>query len=108
LQYREELVNAVSSILTESENKKSKLLNAIQLHAIAQLKDGYTSFRISKLKKEDERYLKEWADLTCATVKVIKFRCFSNGKRYVVRQYIVSLRNIVCLEYDLEGKTLVL
>ena len=108
MQYREELLDAVSCILTESENKKSKLLNTIQLHAITQLKDGYTSFRISRLKKEDERYLKEWADMTGATIKVIKFRCFSNAKRYVVRQYIVSLRDAVCLDYDLEGKTLVI
>ena len=108
MQYREELLDAVQGVLTESENKKSKLLSKIQLHAIAQLKGGYTSFRISKLKKENERYLKEWADMTGATVKVIKFRCFSNEKRYIVREYIVSLKDVVNLDYDLEGKTLVL
>lgn len=108
MQYREELLNAVQGILTESENKKSKLLNTIQLHAITQLKDGYTSFRISKLKKEEEKYLKEWADMIGATIKVIKFRCFNDAKRYIARQYLVSLKDIICLEYDLEGKTLIL
>ena len=78
------------------------------MHAVNQIKDGQTGFRISKLKKSDECYLKEWADMTNATVKVINFRCFENSKRYVIRQFVVELKGSIKLDYELEGNTLIL
>jgi len=108
VQYRDELVSAAGSIYTGIENRRSKILNQIQMHAVGQIKEGYTCFRISRLKKADERYLKEWAEMTNATVKVIKFRCFDDAKKYVVRQFAIDLKGSVKLDYELEGKTLVI
>lgn len=108
MQYREELERVARELLTEKENKKIALLNKIQTHAINQIKDGYTSFRISRLKKEDERYLKEWSEITNANIKIIKFRCFENGRRYIIRQYLVDFRNNFNSDYLIEGKTLIL
>ena len=108
MQYRDELVLAADEIYTSIENRRAKILNQIQMHAVTQIKEGYTCFRISKLKKSDERYLKEWADITNATIKVINFRCFENAKRYVVRQFEVDLTGSVKLDYELEGKSLVI
>ena len=46
--------------------------------------------------------------MTNANVKIIKFRCFENEKRYLVRQYVVDLKGCIEIEYESEGKTLVL
>jgi len=108
MQYRDELVEAASSIYSGIETRKSKILNQIQLHAVNQIKEGYTSFRISRLKRADERYLKEWAELTNASVKVIKFRCFENDRRTIIRQFVVDLKGSVELDFELEGKTLII
>ena len=45
--------------------------------------------------------------MTNANVKVIKFRCFEDDKRYVVRQFVVDLKGSIKIDYELEGKTLV-
>ena len=108
MQYRDELVLAADEIYTSMENKRAKILNQIQMHAVSQIKEGYTGFRISKLKKEDERYLREWAEMTKATIKVISFRCFENAKRYIIRQFVVDLKDCVKLDYELEGKALII
>jgi len=108
MQYREELERVAMELLTEKENKRIALLNQIQTHAINQIKDGYTSFRISRLKKEDEKYLREWAEITNANVEVIKFRCFENARRYIIRQYLVDFKNNVKSDCLVEGKTLIL
>ena len=108
MQYRDELISVASNFFEENNSKRENILNQIQLHAISQIKDGFTSFRISRLKKEDEKFLKEWADMTNANVKVIKFRCFENQKRYLVKQFVVDLKGSINIDYDLEGKTLVL
>lgn len=108
MQYREELLSAVSDVYNVIENRKNKILNQIQTHAVTQIKEGYTAFRISKLKKADEKYLKEWADITNAKVRVIKFRCFDNAKKYVVKQFVVDLKGSAELDYELEGKTLII
>ena len=108
MQYRDELISVASNFFEENNSKRENILNQIQLHAISQIKDGFTSFRISRLKKEDEKFLKEWADMTNANVKVIKFRCFENQKRYLVKQFVVDLKESINIDYDLEGKTLVL
>lgn len=108
MQYREELIDVATSFFEENNIKREKIMNRIQVHAISQVKKGFTSFRISKLCREDEKYLKEWADMTNANVKVIKFRCFDNQQKYLVRQFIVDLKGSINADYDLEGKTLVL
>ena len=108
MQYRDELISVASNFLEENNSKRESIMNQIQLHAISQIKDGYTSFRISRLKKEDEIFLKEWADMTNANVKVIKFRCFENKKRYLVKQFIVDLKGSINVDFNMEGKTLIL
>ena len=108
VQYKEELVKAASDIYTEIETRRFCVLEQIQLHAVNQIKNGFTSFRISKLKKSEERYLEEWASMTNANISVIKFKCFENEKRYVVRQFVVDLKGSMKLDYELEGKTLII
>lgn len=108
MQYREELIGVANNFFEEKNSKRESIMNQIQLHAISQIKDGFTSFRISKLKKEDEKFLKEWADMTNANVKVIKFRCFENQKKYLVKQFIVDLKSSINVDFEVEGKTLVL
>ena len=46
--------------------------------------------------------------MTNASVKVIKFRCFDNEKKYLVKQFIVDLKGSINIDYELEGKTLIL
>ncbi len=108
MQYRDELISVASDFFEDKSNKRESIMNQIQLHAINQIREGFTSFRISRLKKEDEKYLKEWADMTNANVKVIRFKCFENQNKYLVKQFIVDLKESVNINYELEGKTLVL
>lgn len=108
VQYRDELICVANNFFEENNCKRENLMNQIQLHAINQIKEGFTSFRISRLKKEDEKFLKEWADMTNANVKVIKFRCFENEKKYLVKQFIVDLSGSINVNVNIEGKTLVL
>lgn len=108
MQYRNELVLAAGEVYNGMKNRRAKILEQIQMHAVSQIKEGYTSFRISKLKRADECYLEEWAALTNATVKVINFRCFENAKRYAIRQFMVDLKGSIELDYELEGKTLII
>lgn len=108
MQYKEELVTAVNDIYNVRENRKAEILNQIQLHAVNQIKSGYTSFRICRLNKNDEIFLREWANMTNATIKVIKFRCFEDTKRYIVKQFVVDLKACMDLGYELEGNTLII
>ena len=108
MQYREELALAACDFLSSVQNRRNKILNLIQSHAVDQIKSGYTCFRINKLKKADECYLKEWADMTNAKIRVIKFRCFHNSKKYIIKQFAVDLKGSAKLDYDLEGKILVI
>lgn len=104
--YREELLDIAEDSAERNELGKIQIMNRIQVHAINQIKEGYTSFRINRLKKEDEKFLKEWADITEASVKVLKFRCFENGKKYLIKQFTVDLASIMGLSEKTEGKTL--
>ncbi len=108
MQYREELVKAATDVYNGIESRRLYVLEQIQMHAVSQIKNGFTSFRISRLKKSEERYLEEWASMTNAKIDVIKFRCFANEKRYIVRQFVVDLKGSMELDYELEGKTLVM
>lgn len=108
MQYMEELMSAANDVYEGIENRKSKVLNQIQVHAVNQIKQGYTSFRIVKLSKSDEKYLREWADMTNATINVIKFRCFENSRRYIVKQFEVDLKGSIEIDYELEGKILII
>ena len=108
MQYKEELINVANSFWETKRNNKEDIINRIQVHAINQVKDGFTSFRINRLKSENEKFLKEWADMTNADVKVIKFRCFENEKRYLVKQYLVDLKGCIETDCESEGKTLIL
>lgn len=106
MQYRDELIAATEDVYRFEQDKKNKILNQVQMHAIKQLKEGYTGFRISRLKREDEIYLKEWADITNANIKMIRFKCFENQKRYAITQFVIDLKDSLELNYELEGKTL--
>ena len=108
MQYREELVKAATDIYNGIESRRFAVLEQIQMHAVNQIKNGFTSFRISRLKKSEERYLEEWASMTNAKIGVIKFRCFENEKRYIIRQFVVDLKGSMELNYELEGKTLIM
>jgi uncharacterized protein with gpF-like domain len=108
VQYKEELVAAASDIYTNLENRRAQVLNQIQMHAVNQIKNGYTGFRITRLEKGDEKYLKEWADMTNADVKTIKFKYFEDARRYIIKQFVVNLKNSMKLDYELEGKTLII
>ena len=108
MQYKEELINVANSFWETKRSNKEDIINRIQVHAINQVKNGFTSFRINKLKSDDEKFLKEWADMTSANVKVVKFRCFENEKRYLIKQYLVDLKGCIEMDYESEGKTLIL
>ena len=95
MQYREELVKAATDIYNGIESRRFAVLEQIQMHAVNQIKNGFTSFRISRLKKSEERYLEEWASMT-------------NEKRYIIRQFVVDLKGSMELNYELEGKTLIM
>lgn len=88
--------------------RRLEVLNKIQEHAIKQVKEGYTSFRITNLAKNELEYLKEWSDISSASVKEIKFKCYTNNQKYLVRQYEVNLQNVIKSNYSKEGNSLVL
>ena len=108
MQYRDELLVAACDAYTATQKRRAVVLNTIQMHAVNQIKEGYTGFRINKLKKSDEIYLEEWVRITNAKMKIVKFRCFNNAKRYMVKQFLIDMKESIGLEYDLEGKTLII
>ena len=55
MQYREELINVANSFWETKRSNKEDIINRIQVHAINQVKNGFTSFRINRLKREDEK-----------------------------------------------------
>ena len=99
--FRKKLNNSVNT-------RRVEIINKIQQHAINQIKEGYTSFRITNLAKEELEYLKEWSDISSAEVKEIKFKCYTNSQKYLVRQYEINLQNVIKSNYSKEGNSLVL
>ena len=107
-QFKMELINEAEKNYENSMSRRNSVLNAVQQHAINQVKEGYTSFRISHLPKEDESYLKEWADMSSADVKEIKFRCYENNRKYLIKQFNVDLSSVINASYVKQGDTLIL
>ena len=106
--FKKELMQEAKKATTNLNTKRLEILNKIQEHAISQVKEGYTSFRITNLAKDEIEYLKEWSDISSATVKEIKFKCYTNNQKYLVRQYEVDLQNIIKAKYVKEGNSLIL
>ena len=106
--FKKELMQEAKKANTNLNTKRLEILNKIQQHAISQVKEGYTSFRITNLAKDEIEYLKEWSDISSATVKEIKFKCYTNNQKYLVRQYEVDLQNIIKAKYVKEGNSLIL
>ena len=105
-EFKRELAKEAQKLVKNELSYKNKILNEIQNHAINQIREGYTSFRITNLKKQDEEYLKEWADMSDATVKVIKFKCYENARKYLIKQFDIDLSYCVGVKCPKEGKTL--
>ncbi|MBP3284311.1 MAG: hypothetical protein J6M02_02295 [Clostridia bacterium] len=108
MQFKEELLSAAEEIYTNQENKRNQFFRRIQNHAIEQVKNGYTAFRVGSLKQEEERYLEEWGKSTNADIQYICFTCFTSEKKYRAKQYLVNLNALVQLDYESEGKLLVI
>ena len=106
--FKKELMQEAKKVNTNLNSKRLEILNKIQQHAISQVKEGYTSFRITNLAKDEVEYLKEWSDISSATVKEIKFKCYTNNQKYLVRQYEIDLQNIMKVKYSKEGNSLIL
>ena len=106
--FKKELMQEAKKANTNISTKRVEILNKIQQHAISQVKEGYTSFRITNLAKDEIEYLKEWSDISSATVKEIKFKCYTNNQKYLIRQYEVDLQNIIKAKYVKEGNSLIL
>lgn len=105
-QYRKELLKEAEKILKNKLSRREEVLGLIQNHAINQIKEGYTSFRITNFKKEDEAFLAEWGSMSAANIKVIKFKCYENTKKYIIKQFDVDLKNSINVQYSKEGNTL--
>ncbi len=107
-QFKIDLMNEAEKNYENNLSRRNNVLNTVQQHAINQVKNGYTSFRISHLPKEDETYLKEWADMSSADVKEIKFRCYENNRKYLIKQFNVDLSSVINVNYSRQGDTLIL
>ena len=105
--FKKELMQEAKKATTNLNTRRLEILNKIQQHAISQVKEGYTSFRITNLEKEEIPYLKEWSDISSAEVKEIKFKCYSNNQKYLIRQYEVNLQNVIKANYVKEGNSLI-
>ena len=84
--FKKQLVQEASKLNNSVNTRRLEVLNKIQQHAIMQVKQGYTSFRITNLAKEEIEYLKEWSDISSAQVKEIKFKCYTNNQKYLIKQ----------------------
>ena len=107
VQFKEELLSVAEKIYLNQENKRSQFFRRVQKHAVEQVKNGHTAFRIGSLKEEEEHYLAEWGKIANAEIKYIRFRCFTSDKKYLAKQYLVDLNGIVRVDYESEGKLLV-
>ena len=107
MQFKEELLSAAEELYTKQENKRNHFLESLQCHAVEQIKNGYTAFRVSGLKQDEERYLVEWSENANVKVQYLSFRCFTAEKKYLAKQYLVNLRSLVGLDYDSEGEILI-
>ena len=106
--FKKQLMQEANKLNNSVNTRRLEVLNRIQEHAITQIKEGYTSFRITNLSKDELEYLKEWSDISSAEVKEIKFKCYTNNQKYLVRQYEVNLQNIIKAKYSKEGNSLIL
>jgi len=106
--FKKELMQEAKKANINLNTRRLEILNKIQEHAITQIKEGYTSFRITNLEKNEAEYLKEWSDMSSALVKEIKFKCYSNNQKYLIKQYDIDLQNVINAKYRKEGNTLVL
>ena len=106
--FKKQLKQEANKLNNSVNTRRLEILNKIQEHAITQVKEGYTSFRITNLTKEDLEYLKEWSDMSSADVKEIKFKCYTNNQKYLIRQYEIDLQNIINSKYQKEGNSLVI
>ena len=106
--FKKELMQEAKKLNNTLNTRRLEILNRIQAHAIQQVKEGYTSFRITNLSKDELDYLKEWSDISSAEVKEIKFKCYTNNQKYLVRQYEVNLSDVVNARYLKEGNSLIL
>lgn len=106
--FKKQLMQEANKLNNSVNTRRVEVLNKIQEHAITQIKEGYTSFRITNLPKEELCYLKEWSDISSATVKEIKFKCYTNNQKYLVRQYEVDLQEVIKSNCSKEGNSLIL
>ena len=106
--FKKELLQEAKKANINLNTHRLEILNRIQEHAISQVKEGYTSFRITNLKKDELEYLKEWSDMSSAEVKEIKFKCYANNQKYLVKQYEINLQNVINVRYKKEGNSLIL
>jgi hypothetical protein len=106
--FKKQLMQEANKLNNSVNTRRLEILNKIQEHAITQIKEGYTSFRITNLAKEDLEYLKEWSDISSADVREIKFKCYTNNQKYLIRQYEIDLQNIINSKYQKEGNSLVI
>lgn len=107
LQFKEELLSAAEEIHESQQNKKSQFFAKIQNHAIEQVRNGYTMFRVGSLKREEEAFLAEWGEMTNAKIRYIRFNCFTDEKKFFVKHYIVNLKSVISSNYQAEGESLV-
>ena len=82
--FRSQLMQEANKLSNCENIRRLEILNKIQEHAITQVKEGYTSFRITNLAKDEVEYLKEWSNISSADVKEIKFRCYTNNQKYLL------------------------
>ena len=106
--FKKQLMQEANKLNNAVNTRRLEILNKIQEHAIMQVKEGYTSFRITNLSKDEIEYLKEWSDISSAEVREIKFKCYTNNQKYLVRQYEIDLQNVINAKYKKEGISLVL
>ena len=106
--FKKQLIQEANKLNSNLNTRRLEVLNKIQEHAINQVKEGYTSFRITNLSKDELEYLKEWSNVSSAQVKEISFKCYANNQKYLIRQYEIDLQNVIKSKYRKEGNTLVL
>jgi hypothetical protein len=106
--FRKQLMHEANKLNNVVNTRRLEILNKIQEHAITQVKEGYTSFRITNLAKDELEYLKEWSEISSAEVKEIRFKCYTNNQKYLITQYEIDLQNVINAKIRKEGNSLVL
>jgi len=107
LQFKEELLSAAEKVYENQQNKKSQFFTKIQNHAIEQIKNGYTMFRVGSLNQDEESFLAEWGKMTNVKIRYIRFSCFASNQKFFVKHYLVYLNTIVQTDCEAEGQLLV-